>query len=90
MELRKDWEDGSGDVLSVTYTGEKTEDVPFSSSVNEGLDRTVSVSFLIGESTYAERNVVQAGKREAFDALDGGFTLLDGGTFNVLKNGVQQ
>lgn len=86
MELKKNWDDGSGDILTATYQGEKTGDATFSSVTNEGIDRNIQVAFAIGDNVYAERNVVQEGLREPFVASDGDFILADGGTFNVLKD----
>ncbi len=88
MELRKQWNDGSGDVLTATYQGEGNEEVPFSSDLNEGVDRAMQVTFKVDENVYAERNVVQEGMREVFNASDGDFILADGETFNVLKDGI--
>ena len=78
-ELIKPWEDGGN--LSVTYEGSGAGNAIFSSDVNEGLDREMSVTFN-GAGQSIERTVWQEGLREIFEE---GFTLADGGTFNVLK-----
>lgn len=78
-ELIKPWKDGGN--LSVTYEGSGAGNAIFSSDVNEGLDREMSVTFKAG-GISVERVVKQEGLREIFEE---GFTLADGGTFNVLK-----
>ena len=87
-ELVKAWNDGGS--LSVAYEGSGDGSAVFSSDVAEGLDREMKVIFRDGKKTIAvERKVIQAGKREEFTPTDGGFILADGGTFNVIKDGVQ-
>ena len=78
-ELIKPWKDGGN--LSVTYEGSGAGNAIFSSDVNEGLDREMSVTFKAG-GISVERVVKQEGLREIFEE---GFLLSDGGTFNVLK-----
>ena len=79
--LVKDW-------MLVEYEGVNDDDVDFSAdSVNEGLDREISVSFVDKSRTIVvERTVRQEGLREIFMASDGDFLLADSGTFNVLKS----
>lgn len=55
---------------------------------NEGIDREASLLFE-GEGITSERIVAQLGKRLRFRCKDGLFLLKDGGTFNVLKDGLQ-
>lgn len=78
-ELVKAWNDGGN--LSVTYEGSGDGSAIFSSDVAEGLDREMSVVFR-GAGLSVERVVKQEGMREIFEE---DFTLVDGGTFNVLK-----
>lgn len=78
-ELVKKWNDGGS--LSVTYDGDGDGTAVFSSDVNEGLDREMSVLFKV-KGIEVERNVFQEGLRENFND---DFVLSDGGTFNVLK-----
>lgn len=77
--LVKPWNDGGN--LSVTYEGSGDGSAIFSSDVAEGLDREMSVVFR-GAGLSVERIVKQEGMREIFEE---DFTLVDGGTFNVLK-----
>ena len=78
-EIVKNWTDGGS--LSVTYDGDGDGTAVFSSDVNEGLDREMSVLFKV-KGIEVERNVFQEGLRENFNE---DFVLSDGGTFNVLK-----
>lgn len=79
--LVKDW-------MLVEYEGVNDGEVEFSAdSVNEGLDREISVSFVDKSRTIVvERTVRQEGLREVFMASDGDFLLADSGTLNVLKS----
>lgn len=86
MELKKQWNDGGS--LSVSYDGDRDGSAVFSSDVNEGIDREMSVVFKGGEISV-ERTVKQEGKRLRFRCKDGLFLLKNGGTFNVLKDGLQ-
>jgi hypothetical protein len=87
-ELVKAWNDGGS--LSVAYEGSGDGSAVFSSDVAEGLDRETKVIFRDGKITIAvERKVIQVGKREEFTPKDGDFVLADGGTFNVIKDGLQ-
>lgn len=88
-ELNKQWNDGGS--LSVTYDGDRDGSAVFSSETNEGIDREMSVAFVdAGRSVNVARTVKQIGKREPFSASNGRFILKNGGTFNVLKHGLQQ
>lgn len=73
------WEDGGN--LYVDYEGKGAGEAVFTSDVNEGLDREMSVTFSEGVHDV-EKLVKQEGKREIFEK---GFVLKGGGTFNVLK-----
>ena len=86
MELKKQWNDGGS--LSVSYDGDRDGSAVFSSDANEGIDREMSVVFK-GGGLSVERTVKQEGKRLRFRCKDGLFILKDGGTFNVLKDGLQ-
>lgn len=87
-ELVKPWNDGGS--LSVAYDGSGDGSAIFSSDVNEGIDREMPVTFKdVAESVFVERTVRQEGKRLRFRCKDGLFLLKDGGTFNVLKDGLQ-
>lgn len=82
--LVKKWNDGGS--LSVTYDGDRDGSAVFSSEQNEGVDREISVAFVdASHQVNVARKVRQIGLREPFVVSDGGFTLADGGTFNVLK-----
>lgn len=84
MELKKQWNDGGS--LSVSYDGDRDGSAVFSSDVNEGIDREMSVAFKdVSGKVSVERNVKQEGRREVF----GDIALADGGTFNVIKDGLQ-
>ena len=82
----KPWNDGGS--LTATYEGSGDGSAVFSSDVNEGIDREMSVYFK-GGGLSVERTVKQEGKRLRFRCKDGLFLLKDGGTFNVLKDGLQ-
>ena len=88
MELKKQWNDGSGDSLTATYQGEKKGVATFSSVTNEGIDRKMPVYFKYGGHTIVERTVIQEGKRETYDCIDGEYICSDGLTYNVLKDGL--
>ena len=86
-ELVKQWNDGGS--LSVTYEGNGDGSAVFSSDVNEGLDRTMELTFTAtigGTSKSVVKEVKQEGRREIFYAADGEFLDSDGGTFNALKS----
>ena len=82
--LVKPWNDGGN--LSVAYEGSGDGSAVFSSTTNEGIDREMSVFFKdASKKISVERTVKQEGRREVF----GDFILADGGTLNVIKNGLQ-
>ena len=84
-ELVKPWKDGGS--LSATYNGSGDGEATFTSDVNEGIDREMSVIFAdTARSVMTERKIMQIGRREIFND---DFVLSDGGTFNVLKDGIQ-
>ena len=82
------WLSGEGS-FSVTYTGNGNGSVTIHSGVNEGLDREQPIEIITtkgNEPKSVSVNVKQIGRREMFVCSDGGFTLYDGGTLNVLKD----
>lgn len=83
-KLVKPWNDGES--LSATYNGSGDGEAIFTSDINEGIDREMSVIFAdTARSVMTERVVMQIGRREIFND---DFVLSDGGTFNVLKDGL--
>jgi hypothetical protein len=83
-ELIKPWNDGGS--LSATYNGSGDGEAIFTSDINEGIDREMSVVFAdTARSVMTERLVMQIGRREIFND---DVILSDGGTFNVLKGGI--
>ena len=67
-------------------TDSGSTEVTVSSSVNEGLDKTVSFVISTTDGTKSESIVVKRqGRREKFNASDGAFLTSDGSTFNVIK-----
>lgn len=87
FHFEKEWENGGS--LTVTYEGRSDGDATFTSDVNEGLDRETSVTFVdFSEQIRVECKVTQQGKREVFSVADGEFLLSDGGTFNVVRDGI--
>ena len=82
--LVKPWNDGG--CLTATYEGSGDGSAVFSSDTNEGIDREMSVYFKdVSGKVSVERSVRQEGRREVF----GDIALADGGTFNVIKDGLQ-
>lgn len=60
--------------------------VTVSSSVNEGLDKSVTFTVETTDGTKSETITVnREGRREKFNASDGAFLTSDGSTFNVIK-----
>lgn len=86
MKTERKWNDGGS--LTATYEGSGDGSAVFSSDVNEGIDREMSVTFK-GGSISEERTVRQKGRRKRFSVKDGIFRLKNGGTFNVIKDGLQ-
>lgn len=82
----KAWENGGN--LTATYEGSGDGSAIFTSDTNEGIDREMTVTFE-GGGISVERVVKQEGKRLRFRCKDGLFLLKNGGTFNVLKDGLQ-
>lgn len=85
-ELVRPWNDGGN--LSATYNGSGDGKAIFSSDVNEGLDRTVSIWFCTeDESIIIPRRVVQLGEREEFITRDSlTFNTKNEEKFGVIKN----
>ena len=80
------WATGSGNII-LSYTGEGNETVTVESdTANEGVDRTQTLTFTDGEDLSVVRSVTQIGRRQPFNASDGGFLLSGGGQFLVLKS----
>jgi protein associated with RNAse G/E len=87
-ELKKRWSDG--ELLTVTYDGDRDGSATFTSDANESLDREMVVTYVDKDKKVSVAQMVkQEGLREVFNASDGDFILADGGTFNVLKNELQ-
>lgn len=90
METKIKWNEGEG-YITATYEGSGNGSASIASDINEGIDREQAI---IVETTQGNEpkqvsvSVMQSGMREVFEPSDGGFVLDDGGTFNVLKNGV--
>lgn len=85
-QLVKKWNDT--DNLTITYSGNGAEIIEVSSDKNEGIDREMPITFK-GGGVSVEALVRQEGRREIFNTDDGDFILADGGTFNVIKDGLQ-
>ena len=81
-ELIKKWNEGDGN-LTASYEGSGDGSAVFSSDVNEGIDRQMTVAFKGGLTV--ERNVTQVGLREEFVAADGEFATSEDEIFGVLK-----
>ena len=75
------------DKVILEYAGtEGNVSVSVYSSVNEGLDKTVSFVISTTDGTKSEAITVnREGRREKFNASDGAFLTSDGSTFNVIK-----
>ena len=74
--------------ISISYTGNGNETLSVYADVNEGLDRSATFAIKTDVQNKAVNVVVnQSGRREIF--TDNDFVLSDGGTFNVIKNGLQ-
>ena len=86
-ELVKQWDNGGS--LSVTYEGDGDGSAVFSSDINEGIDREMSVRFNGGGESI-ERKVTQEGMRQPIALKGGGvFRIANGGRFGVLKGVVE-
>ena len=67
-------------------TNSGSTSVTVSSSVNEGLDKSVTFTVETTDGTKSESITVnREGRREKFNASDGAFLTSDGSTFNVIK-----
>ena len=67
-------------------TDSGSTEVTVSSSVNEGLDKTVSFVISTSDGSKSETVTVnREGRREKFNSSDGAFLTSDGSTFNVIK-----
>ena len=67
-------------------TNSGSTSVTVSSSVNEGLDKSVTFTVETTDGTKSEVITVnREGRRQVFNASDGQFKTSDGGTFNVIK-----
>lgn len=90
MEKIIKWNEGEGDITAI-FDGSGNGSVAISSDVNESIDREQYITVETTEGANPKSvdvKVKQLGMREVFSCSDGGFTLKDGGTFNVLKNGL--
>lgn len=85
MELKKTWNNGGS--LTATYEGSGNGTAVFSSDINEGIDRQMSVIFSdAGETIAIERTVRQEGLRQPYRLRDGGvYRVSNGGRYGVLK-----
>ena len=67
-------------------TNSGSTSVTVSSSVNEGLDKSVTFTVETTDGTKSETIIVnREGRREKFNASDVAFLTSDGSTFNVIK-----
>lgn len=88
MEKKIKWNEGDGYIVTI-QGGSGDASLPFSSIANEGIDRERIVNVVSKEGIACNVNVKQIGLREVFTTSDSGaFVCSDGGTFNVLKDGV--
>lgn len=73
--------------VTLEYAGtEGNVSVSVYSSVNEGLDMSVTFTVETTDGTKSETITVnREGRREKFNASDGAFLTSDGSTFNVIK-----
>lgn len=78
------------DKVILEYAGtEGNVSVSVYSSVNDGLDKTVSFVISTTDGTKSETITVnREGKREIFNASDGQFKTSDNSSFNVLKKNI--
>lgn len=86
-EIRIPWKSGNGNII-IAQTAPNGVVSVMSDTPNDGLDRSQSVVFTttggVNQATVKTR-IFQEGKREVFNASDGGFILAGGSTFNVIK-----
>lgn len=73
--------------VTLEYAGtEGNVSVSVYSSVNEGLDMSVTFTITTSDGSKSETVTVnREGRREKFNASDGAFLTSDGSTFNVIK-----
>ena len=91
MESKIKWNKGEGHITA-TYEGSGNGSAIITSDINEGVDREqpITITTTQGDNPKSEEVLVkQIGMREVYNAADGGFITADGGTFNVLKDGLQ-
>lgn len=89
METKIKWNEGDG-YITATYEGSGNGSASIASDINEGIDRTQSITVRTTQGSEPKSEpvqVTQIGLREVFESSDGGFVLNDGGTLNVLKVG---
>lgn len=84
-ELVKKWNDGKD--LTVTYTGSGDGQAIFTSEVNAGIDKEISVAFVdASRNITVERAVKQIGLREEYITSDGDvYMTADGNIYGCLK-----
>lgn len=88
-QLVKRWPTGTGN-LSVTYDGYGDGAAVFTSDVNEGVDRELTVTFEGDNAPSTTRKVVQAGKRHPLILADGaGLYFSDGKRAIVIKEDIE-
>lgn len=82
------WE--NGDILTADYTGSGDGFATFSSVVNEGVDRELTVTFEGDNAPSATRKVVQSGKRQPLILADGAeLYFADGKRAIVIKEDIE-
>lgn len=82
----KSWDNGGN--LSATYNGSGDGEAIFTSDINEGIDRTMGVSFVdANRSVIVKREVEQIGLRQQFVTSDSLVFKVSEGRFGVLKVG---
>lgn len=85
---QRTWE--NGDILTAEYTGSGDGIATFSSVVNEGVDRELTVTFEGDNAPSAMRKVVQSGKREPLILADGAeLYFADGARAIVIKEDIE-
>lgn len=84
------WIEGDG-YITATYSGSGNDTVLISSDENDGIDRMQSINVSTTKGNNPKTisvSLMQIGMREVFVSKEDTFVLSDGGTYNVLKNGV--
>lgn len=86
-ELIKQWNDGKN--LTVTYTGSGDGEAVFTSEVNEGIDKEISVTIKTTKGNNPKEESVmvkQSGMREEYVTSDGDtYMTSDGEIYGCLK-----